>query len=824
MPKSSESNSTDFFYQLPSSRQHLIALAILFVIPLILFFDTTLGGKELQRHDITQWRAGAESVIEYREEFGREPLWVTNMYMGMPAFAVSVVNATPHIDIVARFFQKIYPAFQYWVMLLGMYVLLIFMGFRPLTAVFGSLAYALTAYFPIIIGAGHTSKFFAFALAPWVFAGYWRLTRSSKKISGLLLFTVAFALEIRAGHPQITYYFMYLLGFLWVADSWGKIQKKEYKEFGVITGLLLIGGIIGVLGNAQSFLTLQEYAKYSIRGGSALAGTTGLSTGYAFGWSQGIKETLTLFVPELFGGASPNYFGPKSSTSGPHYLGALVLPFMLMALFKEKSRTMFVFFGAGTLGIIFSWGGNFLLVNQLAFDYIPLFDKFRAPETWLAITSFCYTVVAVYGLSWFFDYLSEKQKTLNRLYIPIGATLVIFAFFFVQVKLMDYTKPGEVNQIAAQIAQQNQVSPNNPQVLQQANNYIQTNLVPERKERANADVLRFGLFLAIGVALVWFAFNGKLTVSITSLGIILLIGIDMISVGKRYIPERVIVASNVSPERYLETQRTELNQFIVDNISDNEIYPNRVFPLLGDPFRDAVPAYFYPVIGGYTGAKLSIVADIQNNDGPLFKGSGGLNLELLGAFNIKYITYRQGLSMPGLKQVFAGNTGAVYENERLLPKAFFVDSLVTVASPIEAFDFINRSGIDYSEVAVVETSNLIPTTKDSASSVIFTEYTGPEMTMEISREKPGFLVLSEVYYPAGWTAMLNGKEIPIYKTNYVLRGMEIPAGNHTLTLEFRPESYYLGVTIGWISLGLQALLALFVGFSFWKERKTISEA
>lgn len=825
MPKTTEPSSTDFFYTLPKSRQHIIALVILFVIPLILFFDTTLGGKELQRHDITQWRAGAESVIEYREQFDREPLWVTNMYMGMPAFPVSVINATPHIDHFSRFFGKIYPAFQYWVMLSGMYVLLIFMGFRPLTAVFGSLTYALTAYFPIIIGAGHTSKFFALALAPWIFAGYWRLTRSPKKLSGLLLFTVAFALEVRAGHPQITYYFMYLLGFLWIADSWGRIQKKEYKEFGVIIGLLLVGGIIGVLGNAQSFLTLQEYAKYSIRGGSALTGTTGLSTGYAFSWSQGIKETLTLFVPELFGGASPNYFGPKSFTSGPHYLGALVLPFMLMGLFKEKSRTMFVFFGTGTLGVIFAWGGNFLLVNQLAFDYIPLFDKFRAPETWLAFTSFCYTIVAVYGLNWFFDYLANKQKTLKELYVPIGVTLTIFAFLFVQVKSMDYTKPGEVNRIAAQIAQQNQISPNNPQVLQQANNYVQANLVPEREKLANSDFLRFGLFLALGIGIIWLAFSGKLAIGLASLGIILIVGIDMISVGKRYIPERVIVNSNISPVAYLESQKRDIDQYIVDNIySENNEYENRVFPLLVSTFQEATPSYFYPTIGGYTGAKLSIVADVQNNDGPLFKGNGGLNLELLGAFNIKYITYQPGLAMSGLKQVFTGNAGAVYENEKLLPKAFFVDSIALVSSPIEAFDFINRPGVDYSEVAVVETSQTISTVPDSTSSVTFTNYTGPEMTMEISREKPGFLVLSEVYYPAGWTATLNGEEIPIHKTNYVLRGLEIPAGSHMLTLEFRPSSYYIGVTIGWISLGLQALLALFVGFSFLRERNTNSEA
>lgn len=810
----------DIFYNLSISRQHLISLAVLFVIPLILFFDTTLGGKELQRHDISQWRAGAESVIEYREEFQKESLWLTNMYLGMPAYVVSLKKAVPHLDYFFRLFVKIYPAFPYWIMLSGMYFLLISMGFRPLTAVFGSLTYGLTTYFPIIIGAGHTSKFLALGLAPWVIAGYWKLTRSDKKIYGLLVFTVAMALEVRAGHPQITYYFMYILGFLWISDSWDLIKEKKYTQFGTITGLLLVGGIIGVLGNAERLLTLQEYAAYSIRGGSQIQGTSGLDPNYAFGWSQGLKETFTLFVPEIFGGASPNYFGPKTFTSGPHYLGALVLPFLLFGLLKVRTKTVFIFFGTGTLAIIFSWGGNFLLINQPAFDYIPLFNKFRAPETWLILTSFCYTIVAVYGMDWFLNFIKEKSPVLKDLYLPLGIALAVFTLLFIQVKSSDYVRSGEVDSIAAQIAQQNQVAPNNPQVQQQANNYIQRNLVPNRKEAASKDIFRLGIFLAIGGVLIFFAFKQKVSIGIASAGFLLLAAFDLTSVGKRYIPENVIVNSNVTPERYLESQKRDLDQFITENISENDEYLNRVFPLLDNPFQNAVPSYFYPTIGGYTGAKLSVVAEIQNNDGPLFKGNAGLNLDLLGALNIKYLTYQRGLAIPGLTPVFNGERGSVYENEKLLPKAFFVDSVVTSTSAKEAFDFINRGNVDYSQVAVVETLSQISANSDSTSSVRVTDYTGPEIELEINRTKPGFLILSEVYYPAGWVATLNGEEIPIHKTNYVLRGFEIPAGSHALKLEFRPNSYALGVKLSWTSLILQILLGALAGFTYFKTRNT----
>ena len=545
-----------------------------------------------------------------------------------------------------------------------------------------------------------------------------------------------------------------------------------------------------------------------------------MSTSYAFAWSQGIKESLTLFVPEIFGGASPTYFGPKSVTSGPHYLGAITLPFLLMALFKQKGKTMFVFFGAGTLALIFSWGENFALINELAFNIIPFFDKFRAPETWLVLTAFCYSVVAIYGLSWFFEFLKNKSVSLKELYVPLGVTLFIFAFVLIQVKTMDFTKPGEVENIANQIAQQNNVNPNNPQVRQRAISYVDQNFVPDRKDGANKDLFRFGLFLVFSCAIIWLTLKQKISIAIASIGLIIVTGFDMISVGKRYVPEQVIVSANVSPERYLESQKRDTDQYIMDNIySDNGEYEYRVFPLMDGAFSNAVPSYFYPTIGGYTGAKLSIVADLQANGGPLFKGNAGLNLDLLGALNIKYITYQQGLNIPGLTPVFNSTGGTVYKNEKLLPKAFFVDSLVTAATPNEAYDFVEQPNVDYSSIAVVETTETLSTSPDSTSKVEVTEYTGAEMTLALKRGKPGFLVLSEIYYPAGWVATLNGNEIPIYKTNFVLRGFEIPEGEHTLKLEFKPKSYSIGVTLSWVSLGFQILIALLFGLNYFKRKK-----
>lgn len=824
MPKDTSSENKDFFNRLSKPIQHCIALAILFVIPLILFSETTIGGKELQRHDITQWRAGAESIIEYREQFDEEPLWASNMFGGMPSFVISTQTQVPHLEFLGRPFSKIYPAFQFWVLLSGMYFLLILMRFRPLSAVFGSMLFGLTSYFSIIIIAGHTSKFFALALIPWLISGYWLITRSKHKIPGLLLFTAAMALEIRAGHPQITYNFMFLLGFLWLFDGWFTIKEKEYKKWALVTVFLVVGGVMGILGNAERTLSQQEYAKHSTRGGSEISGTTGLDANYAFLWSQGISETMTLLIPDAFGGASPDYWGPKSITSGPHYLGALLFPLFIIALFKVRKKIMYVFLGTGTLAILFSWGGNFLLLNNLAFDLIPYFSKFRAPETWLVVTSFCFTLVAVYGIDWLFDFAEQKSGTIKEFYKPLGVITIVFIGSFLFINSLNFTKSGEVENIAAQIAQQNQVSAQNPQVQQQAANYINTRLVPEREEKAKADVLRFGLFLLASGGLIFLVTSSKVSIGLAGLGFVVLLGLDMIPVDKRYMPERSFTSANIDAERYILSKKRDIDQYIQDNISNEEGYPYRVFPLLDNPFSNAEPSYFYPSLGGYSGAKLSVAQEVfMANPNPLFGGAVGINLGLLEALNTKYITYNPGLSFSGLTPVFQGKAGVVYEVDNVLPKAFFVDSVITVETPKEAYDKIFPSQLDFANVAVVENFDA-QTSYDSTSSVQITHYTGAEVELEVSRSKPGFLVLSEIYYPVGWIALLNGEEIPIHKTDYLLRGFQIPSGKHTLSLDFRPQTFYFGITLSWISLSFQIVLALLSGFIFWKNRSTVSES
>lgn len=821
---------------LSTRTQHFIALGLLFIVPLILFFPSTIGGKEMQRHDITQWRAGAESIIDYREEFGEEPLWSKNMFGGMPSFVISTARQVPHLDtLVKPFFSKWYPAFEYWVLLTGMYVLLTLMGFRPWIAVTGSIIYGLTTYFPIIIMAGHTSKFFALALAPWMLVGYWLITRSPQILRGLLVFSIAVSLEFRAGHPQITYYFLFVLLFVWLFDVWNGLKIKEQQKWIKLTLVLLVGGLIGVAGNAEKLLPLQEYAQYSIRGGSDISETTGLDKSYAFAWSQGIKESLTLLLPNAFGGASPNYWGPKSVTSGPHYLGFLVLPFIILGLIKRRDYTPFAFLSIGLLALFFSWGENFLLLNNLAFKLIPFFDKFRAPETWLVISSFSASILVAYGLEALPKFKPEKFS-LARIRIPMLVIVGVFGLAFLSYNSLEYTNPLEVERIANQIAQQNQINPSNAQVRSQATNFVQQRLVPERENLARADFIRFGILSVVLIGFLYAYFSAKLSYTVL---LLLLFGIqsyDLLQVGLRFVPESGFTRQNPYDSAFMERQARPLDRFIQQNIYDEAgIYEHRVLPLLDNPFNNAVPSYFYPTIGGYSGAKLSLFQDVfMSNNAALFDGPFGINLDLLRLFNTKYITYGGNLNVPGVVPVYSSEQGSVYEVQDILPKAFFVDSVRLVNSGPEAFDYLKNPGrIDFSSVALVElddlwedqaieTINSLPTSTlvDSTSLVNVTKYTGAELELSIERFSTGFLVINELYYPAGWKAYLNGEEIQIYKTNYFLRGLIIPPGNHELILDFQPDSFGQGILVSWLSIAFQLILGLWVGITWFRTKES----
>lgn len=820
--KQKHSLKEDFISRLSDKKQHFIALAVIFVLPFILFDDASLGGKQFMGHDTIQWRAGAESVIDYREAHdGKEPLWATNMFSGMPAYTISVQKSVPHIDTIFRSLTNtIYPVSFYWILMGGVYLFFVLQGIRPFSSLFGAICISFTTYIPIILGAGHNIKFIAYVFIPWMFVGYWLLTRSDKKLLSFAIFAISLTLEFRAGHPQVTYYFFYLLGFWWMYDTWQAWQKQRLKSWLVTTGYIILAGILAFLGTAQKYWQLLEYTPFSTRGGSALAeGSGGLSLEYAFSWSQGVTELLTLIIPGIMGGSSAEvYWGPKSVTSGPHYLGAVAFIFALIGLFRSNNRMKYLFFGTGSLTLLFSLGYHLEPLNRFMFNYVPYFDKFRTPEMWLIVTVFCYTVVAVYGLESVIKMVRKKKKDLEPLFLPLGIALGLGLLFAVGSNaLLSFEKPGEQQRYAQQLARQHNVSPDNPQVQQSVSNYINTRLKPDRKEMASSDSLRYFIIALIVSGLIIAFYQQKIGLGLFLAGIIVVTSYDYISVGDRYTNEESMVSESIEAEQVIQRRQRAMDKFLQQNIDSGKGWPYRVFALGDNPFNNAVPSFFYPTIGGYSGAKLSYYQDLI--DHLIFTEQGSLNMPILNMLNVKYITYPQQLPFDNLTQVYSGDNGYVYENTTVLPKAFFVDSVRTVSTAREAIDAMQPSGtFNPSQAAVVKGNPDVDIQPDTAASVTVTKYNDRSIELKTSRETPGYLVLSEIYYPKGWKLTIDGEPADIFKTNYVLRGFPVPAGEHIISMEFNPKSYFWGSKIAWASNLIQWGLLL-TGIGLWYRRK-----
>lgn len=826
MERNKTSHKTDNSTGLMSvDKQHIIALSILFALPVILFHSTILGGKQFMAHDTIQWRAGAESTFEYRAEHdGEEPLWATNMFGGMPSYTVYVFKAVPHLDNkVFDQLRMIWPAIPYWVLLGGAYFLFILMGFRPFTSVLGAIFIGFSAYIPIIIGAGHNIKFIAYSYIPWMFSGYWLITRTDKHWWGFFLFAVACTLHFRAGHPQVTYYFLYVFAALFLYDAWKYYKEKNTATLGKITALLAIAAGLGFLGTTDQYLRLLEYYPHSIRGGSAIAETSatgGLTIQYAFTWSQGLLETFTLIIPNLFGGdSSLAYWGEKPGTSGPHYFGAIAFLLFLIGIFRSPRKLKYLFLGAGILTLTFSWGHHFAS-NLLWFQILPGFDKFRTPEMWLIATVFCFSVIAVFGMETILNRANEGKDGLKKLYKPMAIAAGLGLIFLVAGNfIFPFESERERQQMALQLSRQHDLTPDNPRIHQHINQVFANQYKPERRELARKDIIRYLLLISVGCLMITLYYRSKISGDHLVLSLILFASVDMLTVGSRYINDDALVDRNLELTGVIESLGTPADTFIRQNKKSPDSYSYRALPLSDHPFENAIPSYFYPSLGGYSGAKLSLIQDVI--DEGLFTGREGINKAVLDMLNVKYISAQRQLPLENFREVYNNNGYFVHENENVLPKAWFVDEIIQVSNPLEAFDMIlPGQGFDPRGTAVTESMNVIEIQEDPDAEIEIVSYSGEKIVINTRRSQPGFLVLSEIYYPPGWTATLDGEVIPIHKTNYLLRGFEIPAGESTLELSFKPASHIWGSRISWASNVTQWLIGIGLIIGWWKRKQT----
>jgi hypothetical protein len=761
-----------------SIKRHALCIAFLLLLPAFLVPETLFQGKQLAQSDILQWRAGAESLMEHEEATGEQALWSTNMFGGMPAYVITNIKGNLSLDtLVNRYGRVIFPYVYYAFLLIGAYVFFLSVGASPLAATFGAVVVGFSTYIPIIIGAGHNTKFYAYVWTPWMLTGF-RWLLQGRLLSGFAMFTFFLGLQVRSGHPQVTYYFLFILAAWWITELVVAAREGKLKPILTQTGLMVAAALIVVISVIPQFYALAEYSPYSIRGGSALAteGASGLDQEYAFVWSQGWGELMTLMVPNLYGGGEL-YWGPKPVTSGPHYFGALTALLLALSLFGKKDRLDKIFFGAGLLGVLFSLGNHFALLNDAMFAWFPGFNKFRTPEMWLMMSVVAFSVPAVRAL--------DRSFTTKSIALAAGTVFTIgFLLLIGFGTWTGFEKEGERARYMEQVAQSNNVPVNDPRVAQAVNGFL-VKAKADREDAATSDVLRFLVILGLGSTLLWLVSRKKLQTEHAMMGLVLITAFDMVSVGKRYIPEYAFQDKIGDVGAVIEAGRRPIDTWLEQNVTTAEGWSYRVLPLADNAFNNAVPAYFYPSLGGYTGAKLSVLQDVV--DGALFSGTTGVNVAVMSMLNVRYVTLGYPGQIPGFTQVagFDGQ-GFVFENEAVLPKAWFVDSVMTVSTPQAAFDALNSGLGDARRIAVVETSSPI-VASPAGGTVTVQEYSAHTIRLQTESTEAGFLVLSEIYYPAGWSATLDGAEIPIHKTNYLLRGLEIPAGSHTVELTFEPS-------------------------------------
>ena len=807
-PSPRSAHADTVWTRLPPAARHGVCLGIFLILALSFYSPVVFEGNTFQGGDNTTFRANAQVTVEHHERTGEWPRWAPTVFSGMPYINYKTA-VTQFDDVVSMARSVAWPVGHLFVLMVGVYLLVFYLTRNQLSGLLSGVAFGFTTYIPIIIAVGHNTKFIALAYAPYVLLAFAYTLRNPSLLGGLL-FAGTLALQLRAKHPQIVFYTGMVLLVWWILEVVGAVRENRVPALATSTGWLGLGTVLGLCMAAQPYLARYEHKQFSVRGAAAAAGSGGEGGGGGMGWeaamrwSQGPGELFTLAVADAFGGGGQTYWGPKTFTEGPHYVTGVVLA--LAGLAAWKVRTWLVWgLGLATLGTaLFSLGKYAAWINWPFFQYFPFFNAFRGPEMWLSVTALVLIVLAGIGLDYALcrdDSQSRRQRQQSDprqrpLLISFGVVFAVVGLLWLAPNtVFDFEKPNEQQRIRQALLRQNpNVSPQNPKVQQAVRRQVQK-LKQQRRAAFATDAQRTLLFLALAAGALVLYRRRTIPAWGAGLALVAVVAVDLWGVDSRYMTEDHYSSSGT--EQAIPTY--QFDRFIKQRQQEaGGLGHFRVLSLVeGDPTSTARPSYHYESIGGYHGAKLQRYQDYLDHILQVTT-SRTPNENALDLMNTRYLVARQ--QLPGTEVAYRSQRSGVLvlENTDAVPRGFLVGETEVTEDAEDTWARLRASSFDPRRTAVLPEpldAPVTPIDSNSTAEVGLENYGPEEIRWTVQTDAPRLFVASEVYYPAGWNAYLNGERVPIHRVNYLLRGVHVPEGEHTLVMRFEPAADRYGTWI-----------------------------
>ena len=824
---------------------------ILFIAIALIYTNPVFQGKEIIQHDIVQYKGGAKELLDYRAKHGEETYWSDAMFGGMPTYQTGAQfrgDIIKHVDNALNFLPK--PANYLFLLFAGFFLLGMTAVRNWKYALLGATFFGLSTYFYIIISAGHNGKVHTIAYFAPLLAGILLVYIRKKYLLGFAVTTLFMGLQIAANHFQMTYYLFIGIGFLFLSELIRVLLKKsDWKHFGISSGILVLAFLLGIGMNSQRLLANREYAEETVRGKQILedekqnhASKDGMNRDAMLMWSYGKLETLNLFIPRIYGGSSqekgsdrimqniqdlvqenatsqeevdnivkgfssPTYWGEQPGTAGPAYQGAVVCFLAFLGFFFAPKKYKFWILGASVLTIMLAWGSNFLIVSDLFIDFVPLYNKFRAPSSILVVVELLFPLIAIVGLYSFFNNknLTTEYKQKILMYAGGGALAFLLLMLVFGKSLLGFYTETEKRYLPP---------------------YILDYLIDERYGMFREDSIKAIFYVGAVLGVLFLTMKQKLTQNIALIIIGAVSFFDLWSVNKRYLNNDNFVDKEFVQEPFV----TEVSDYLIEKAGDNTEVQRllaqaemnktlsiltekdkghyRIFNSITSPFNETTTSYFKSSVGGYHAVKLRRYDDLINQY--FSETDNKKTLNILNMLNTKYIL------LGSLQEPRAEI------NPNANGNAWFVSDIQFVKTPNEEIKAVGE--IDNKKTAVVsvedqkyfEGKNL---QSDSTAVIELKNYQPNQLEFKTQSKTPQLAVFSEIYYPKGWKMLLDGKEVPYIKANYLLRAVFVPAGNHEVRMVFEPEVIEKGKMISMSAFGIFLLLSVW-GFLKFRRKNT----